>query len=79
MVAVNLIHRLVIKIKPSSSSRMGRNKEFTSMHVFCYTTPDRSTMRRRLDSLLDSFDDKDLIIMEATADGISKAKDAKED
>lgn len=38
--------------------------------------PDRSTQRRRLDRMLDSFDDRDLIIMEATADGILKAKES---
>jgi hypothetical protein len=40
--------------------------------------PVRSTLRRQLDSLLDNFDDKDLIIMEATASGITKSKEAKE-
>jgi len=51
-----------------------------SVDQFFYpnTAPDRSTMRRRLDNLLDSFDDNDLIIMEAAASGISKAKEAKE-
>ena len=38
--------------------------------------PDKSSLRRQLDSLLDSFDDKDLIIMEATADGIVKSKES---
>lgn len=38
----------------------------------------KSTRRRQLDELLDGLDDKDLIIMEATAKGISEAKQAEE-
>ena len=38
--------------------------------------PDKSTRRRQLDSVLDSFNDNDLIIMEATANGITQAKEA---
>jgi transcriptional regulator with XRE-family HTH domain len=34
----------------------------------------RSTRRRQLDALLDSLSEKDLIILEATARGITKAK-----
>jgi transcriptional regulator with XRE-family HTH domain len=40
--------------------------------------PDKSTRRRQLDLVLDGFDDNDLIIIEATASGISKAKDVGE-
>jgi hypothetical protein len=43
-----------------------------------YLFPDkpikRSTRRRQLDDLLDSLDEKDLIILEAAARGIIKAK-----
>jgi transcriptional regulator with XRE-family HTH domain len=39
--------------------------------------PDKSTRCRQLDSVMDGFDDNDLIIMEATAKGISQAKEAK--
>jgi len=51
-----------------------------SVDQFFYpsTEPNKSTKRRQLDNMLDGFDDKDLIIMEATADGISKAKKANE-
>ena len=35
---------------------------------------DKSTKRRQLESLLDEMDDKDLIIMTATANGIQEAK-----
>ena len=38
--------------------------------------PDKSTRRRQLDNVLGGFDDKDLIIVEATANGITKAKEA---
>jgi transcriptional regulator with XRE-family HTH domain len=40
--------------------------------------PDKSTRRRQLDSVLDSLDDNDLIIVEATANGITQAKEAGE-
>ena len=40
--------------------------------------PNKSTWRRQLDKMLDSFDDKDLIIMEATANGILKVKEVEE-
>jgi hypothetical protein len=41
--------------------------------------PDKSTRRRQLDSILDSFSDNDLIIVEATASGITQAKEAGEE
>jgi len=34
----------------------------------------KSTSRRQLDNLIDDFDENDLIIMEATANGIKQAK-----
>jgi len=40
--------------------------------------PDRSSRRRQLDSVLDGFNDNDLIIIEATASGITQAKEAGE-
>jgi transcriptional regulator with XRE-family HTH domain len=40
-------------------------------------TESKSSRRRRLDSMLDGLGDTDLIIMEATAVGISKAKKTK--
>jgi len=51
-----------------------------SVDEFFYPSaePAKSTRRRQLDTLLDSFDDNDLIIVQATADGISKTKKAKE-
>lgn len=38
----------------------------------------KSTRRRQLEKQLDTFSDKDLIIIESVADGISKAKDIDE-
>jgi transcriptional regulator with XRE-family HTH domain len=37
--------------------------------------PSKSTKRKQLDNILDSFNDNELIIVEATAIGISKVKD----
>lgn len=39
----------------------------------------KSTRRRQLDKQLDTFNDKDLIIIQSVADGIIKLKEAKED
>jgi transcriptional regulator with XRE-family HTH domain len=51
-----------------------------SVDQFFYpgTEPDKSTRRRQLESMLDALDDNDLIIMEATAKGITQAKEAGE-
>ena len=51
-----------------------------SVDQFFYpdTEPDKSTRRRQLESVLDGFNDSDLIIIEATADGITKAKNDEE-
>jgi len=50
-----------------------------SVDEFFYpdASPDKTTRRRQLDTVLDGFDDKDLAIMEATADGIKKTKTAE--
>jgi transcriptional regulator with XRE-family HTH domain len=49
-----------------------------SVDQFFYPNDDeaksKSSKRRQLDSVLDGFDDSDLLIMEATAAGILKAK-----
>jgi len=37
--------------------------------------PKKSTRRRQIESTLDSLDDNDLIIVEATVNGITKAKE----
>ena len=39
---------------------------------------EKSTQRRQLDEMLDSLDDKDLIIIKATAKGINEAKQTEE-
>ena len=48
-----------------------------SVDQFFYpdTAADKSTRRRQLDNVLDTFNDNELIIMEATANGIKKAKE----
>jgi len=47
-----------------------------------YLLPERaitkSTRRRQLDSLLDTLEEKDLIVVEGTVKGICKAKEAEE-
>jgi transcriptional regulator with XRE-family HTH domain len=51
-----------------------------SVDQFFYpdTAPNKSTRRRQLDNILDAFHDNDMIIMEATADGIKRAKEETE-
>jgi hypothetical protein len=51
-----------------------------SVDQFFYpnTEPDKSTRRRQLDKILDSFNDTDLIIIGATADGIKQVKEEAE-
>ena len=47
-----------------------------SVDEFFYTAeiPARSSRRRRLDITLDSLNDKELLIVEATADAVARAK-----
>ena len=47
-------------------------------YVFPDKPVNRSTRRRQLDSLLDSLDEKELIVIEATTQGIMKMKTAEE-
>jgi len=51
-----------------------------SVDQFFYpnTTPDKNTRRRQLDNILDTLTDNDMIIIEATAEGIKKAKETTE-
>lgn len=46
-------------------------------YFFPDRAPVKSTRRRRLESLMDGFDEQDLIIMEATANGMSKARETR--
>ena len=39
--------------------------------------PEKTTRRRQLETLLEELDEKDLIIIEATAKGINEAKQTK--
>jgi transcriptional regulator with XRE-family HTH domain len=47
-------------------------------YLFPDSPAERSTRRRQLDGLLDSLDEKDYMILEATARGIMQAKTAGE-
>ena len=47
-------------------------------YIFPDRPAERTTRRKQLDRLLDSLDEKDLMILEATARGIKKAKAAGE-
>ena len=47
-------------------------------HIFKGRDTAKSSIRRRVDTLLDGLTDKDLIIIEATAKGIHKAKELSE-
>jgi transcriptional regulator with XRE-family HTH domain len=48
-------------------------------YIFPDKPVEKTTRRRQLDSLLDTLTEKDLIVLEATAQGIVKAKTAEED
>jgi transcriptional regulator with XRE-family HTH domain len=47
-------------------------------YLFLDRPADRSTRRRQLDSLMDSLDEKDYVILDATARGIMQARTAGE-
>jgi len=47
-------------------------------YIFPDTSKGKSTRRRQLDVMLDSMDERDLIIASATAKGIEEAKEAGE-
>ena len=44
---------------------------------FPESTPEKSSVQRRVESLLDEMDDTELIILEATAKGIKEAKERR--
>ena len=50
-----------------------------SVDQFFYpdTEPIKSTRRRQLDNILDDFDKHDLLVMEATANGLKQAKEER--
>ena len=47
-------------------------------YIFKDKTAAKSSMRRRVETALDGLDDKDLIVIEATAKGLHKAKELPE-
>jgi transcriptional regulator with XRE-family HTH domain len=83
----------IIHIDPRYLTNIENKGQHPSLHVFYKLVtlfelsvdqffypeaePNKSTMRRQLDTVLDGFGDNDLIIMEATAKGITQAREAK--
>lgn len=48
-------------------------------YIFPSRKTNKSTLRRQVDSLLDTLDDKELSVVEATAKGLCKAKEQAEE
>ena len=48
-------------------------------HIHTGEKTKKSSVRRRLDAMLDQLDDKELSIVEATVNGLCKAKEQPED
>lgn len=48
-------------------------------HIHMEKKPQKSSVRRRLDAMLDQLDDKELSIVEATVNGLCKATEQPED
>lgn len=48
-------------------------------HIHMEKKPQKSSVRRRLDTMLDRLDDRELSIIEATVSGLCKAKEQPED
>ena len=47
-------------------------------YLFADRQAEKTSLRRQIDSILDTFDDKELIIIEGTAKGICRAKESEE-
>lgn len=47
-------------------------------YIFPNKKADKSSLRRRLDASLDKLDDKELLVIEATVNGLCKAKEPEE-
>ena len=48
-------------------------------HIHMGKKPKKSSIRRRLDAMLDQLDDKELSVVEATVNGLYKAKEQTEE
>lgn len=48
-------------------------------YIFPDKQVDKTTLRRQVDALLDTFDDKELTVIEGTANGLCKAKEQTEE
>lgn len=47
-------------------------------YIFSDRQADKTTLRRQVDAILDTFNDRELLVIEGTAKGICKAKEAEE-
>lgn len=47
-------------------------------YIFLNVQTDKSSLRRQVDALLDTFDEKEMLIIEGTAQAICKAKEPEE-
>ena len=47
-------------------------------YLFTEGQAEKTSLRRQIDSILDTFEDKELIIIEGTAKGICRAKESME-
>jgi hypothetical protein len=47
-------------------------------YIFSDKQTDKTSLRRQIDTLLDAFTDKELTVIEGTAQGICKAKEPEE-
>ena len=47
-------------------------------YLFTDKQAEKSSLRRQIDSILDTFEDKELIIIDSTAKGICRAKESME-
>ena len=84
----------IIHIDPRYLTNIENKGQHPSLHIFYKlitlfnisvdqffypdVKPAKSTKRRQVDSLLDTLDEKDLMIIEATANGILKTKEDAE-
>ena len=84
----------IIHIDPRYLTNIENKGQHPSLHIFYKLVtlfnisvdqffypninPVKSTIRKQVDNLLNNLDDKDLIIIESTANGIAKSKENAE-
>ena len=67
-----------IEIDPRYLTNIENKGQHPSLQVL-YSDKVKSTRRRQLEQQLDTFDDKDMVVMESVAAGIIKSKEVGED